>query len=1745
MSVYNAPSNSISSPPQSRQDASQRDGYQCGSQQRRRVFVHERVREFELRAVDQGNKRRYQAEEGRSFVPSHRHATQETSARLPITQQCPPSRIQPQGHYHQCASMGPRVVRHDSSIHRVSQPQDTIQARTHSHAHPSQRPGKPGHSTQSNDSAKQSRQLCPTTSINHHSLRHCATSSNCHTNGPSQGHPISAGGGTHVRLESSSTSLTANHERQDQVGRPAPFQNRHRPLGLIQRKTLHARSDSLLPVSALRSHNKDLPSRNVHLRYLQRATPHNNLPGEAQDGSSHATMQQLQREAFHSFQSLPSQEAACPGTSSKTKQHQADPSGSQTSQATQSRFSPFNGRLPGSSTSTSPQQADHKATSRGPRTTNVPGTVSPARLRRRSREVHGTQAERTSCKTRAHTESRAYPSDPGHANQPQDHDGNQQNKPLQHSQSVSNYTRRNRNRRDMQQTVGTALCSTRSAEAIVNGPSESNKKHCSEDALVNAGTTRGDHSGNVSAASQPVRNRQVQLVGDPSESSDSDGDGDQTAFLKSTIKIVHWNAQGANTKRGRIKSTILHEKIDIMLIQDTRLEKRSDGRPPIKIPGYHTFYKAKSLNCHGLLTIVRSNLAADEIDIERPGEHSEILTVKIWINKDPLLIHNIYRIKGNINLVKLLTGPTPAFIGTDINAKHVLWHTHSNADGRRIVKQLEELDNYVILNENQHATTKYDTAIDITVLHSSLAAHSQWEVMSSLASDHFPICTTIATKKLAQPQRQQRWMLHRADWPAFQRKVELLLTQTNITGDINQMAHTMTDILVRAANDHIPKTTSKSKVRMYWCYDPSVQAAKRLLNRAIKRFRARKDDNNKQAMHEAGETYETACNLAKNTYWNKWITEVNDCITPKQLWRKIKRSTGTDQLAPKHPYPQQESNRILSGFVERSASTQLPVGPPPCDVEKLEAALRQQSRADRPIHASEISAVLKKAKQGAPGEDCISYEIMKHVPQPYLSSLAQLYTKSLMSGTLPDCWKKATIVPIPKKDKGSYRPISLLPIQSKIMEKIMLQRIRWIADPPHTRAMGFKPASGTRDAVATLVHDLSQCQTTNLRCKSRKAAAVFLDLKQAFELANKNVIISELIDAGVSGSVLAWCQDFLTGRSAALSFQGSKSDTMNFENGTPQGSTLSPCFFNYAMNTFLKLKFPAGVKVITYADDIVLYCHNYQKPMEQLQAALDMMSDAARNSGFLFAPAKSKAMWFFGKNPNNNLQVGNLPVDWVSDFHYLGVVIDKHIRFHRHAQYIVDRTNAAANALKVLSSLSGVNCFVLRRIFNATVRAILDYGSEIHNLMSRTQLNSMQRAQNSALRNCLGVHKWTPIDNIHSELDILPVTSRTEISHAKFVDKVLKNIHHPLHIYLDAAVDSPYTGKRHLNSWVAKSAATYKKLTSQAPVHHREDTPPAAPWHRPPITCNTNIEIPTKDSVSDTQLKTLAENSIVPNGRPVFYTDGSVQNTAAGAGVVHGDSAISLRLNDRASILQAELAAINIALEFAKECNMSTALIITDSKSAVSAIDTTTPKDNTALIRNIHTTASHLTTTPEILWVPAHVGVQGNERADVAAKAALNRPSADIRIHTSQRQVHTYIKKTATDIYYTNTHHQPSRSVARNQEITLSTANQKQLWKLPRNIQKDIFKLRTFSKTYKQITEGHDQCHYCDYDFSVYTDHFLTECPANKTFRDKLLTDNMHHITCTSAKVRAILHDQAQHNHKTLTQLLTKFPISQ
>ena len=173
--------------------------------------------------------------------------------------------------------------------------------------------------------------------------------------------------------------------------------------------------------------------------------------------------------------------------------------------------------------------------------------------------------------------------------------------------------------------------------------------------------------------------------------------------------------------------------------------------------------------------------------------------------------------------------------------------------------------------------------------------------------------------------------------------------------------------------------------------------------------------------------------------------------------------------------------------------------------------------------------------------------------------------------------------------------------------------------------------------------------------------------------------------------------DCLTNRKAILAYQGSNSSSMEFENGTAQSSGLSPTFFNYAMNPFMNLKLPNGVKM-RHSN---LLRHQQQtvqtNPVSFNRHGEDMVET-------VWIPLRPrKAMWFSSRIISDpQLILNDLPIQWVNSFTYLGVVIDKGLRFHKHAQNLVDRATNAVNAIRVLASLSGVNLSILRRIFNAT-----------------------------------------------------------------------------------------------------------------------------------------------------------------------------------------------------------------------------------------------------------------------------------------------------------------------------------------------------------------------------------------------------------------------------------------------------------
>ena len=292
--------------------------------------------------------------------------------------------------------------------------------------------------------------------------------------------------------------------------------------------------------------------------------------------------------------------------------------------------------------------------------------------------------------------------------------------------------------------------------------------------------------------------------------------------------------------------------------------------------------------------------------------------------------------------------------------------------------------------------------------------------------------------------------------------------------------------------------------------------------------------------------------------------------------------------------------------------------------------------------------------------------------------------------------------------------------------------------------------------------------------------------------------------------------------------------------------------------------------ILTYADDIFLYCDNSLRQFKQIRSALTAMKKTAVSSGFHFASQKTKAMWFSSRvNPEPQLMHNDLPIQWVNSFTYLGVVIDKGLRSHKHAQYLIYRVTIAVNVIRVLASLSGVNLNILRRFFNGTVRPILEYGSEVFCLMSASSIKSLQTAQNTALKKCLGVDNWTATDNVHRELNVLPVANRSELAQAKLAHDIIQNNKHTLQQYIDSELH-PTQRRRH-RLWGPRFAGALRKLCTPpatttpdvvAPhialtLHTTPRAKPPAPWTSIPVTVVLNNHLPSKHTTEAELLKTL------------------------------------------------------------------------------------------------------------------------------------------------------------------------------------------------------------------------------------------------------------------------------------------------
>ena len=266
----------------------------------------------------------------------------------------------------------------------------------------------------------------------------------------------------------------------------------------------------------------------------------------------------------------------------------------------------------------------------------------------------------------------------------------------------------------------------------------------------------------------------------------------------------------------------------------------------------------------------------------------------------------------------------------------------------------------------------------------------------------------------------------------------------------------------------------------------------------------------------------------------------------------------------------------------------------------------------RMVTTHEVEKIIKKLKnKKSSGIDEMSNLFVKKIYEEILEPLTYLINNSLYTGKFPSNYKIALVKPLYKNKKlteiSNYRPISLLPVLSKILERVVhTQTIIYLENNKllYEGQYGFRKNRSTTDAVADLVGNIIE----NFN-KGFISIVVLLNMSKAFDCLDPSLFAKIIETYGVKGMEKNWFSDYLSNRHMIVKYEDAVSIKTSVQIGAPQGSILGPlCYIWKTNNAFKSLKY---CQMIAYADDtsILISGSNISCLLRKLESNLKLLSD--------------------------------------------------------------------------------------------------------------------------------------------------------------------------------------------------------------------------------------------------------------------------------------------------------------------------------------------------------------------------------------------------------------------------------------------------------------------------------------------------------------------------------------------------------
>lgn len=833
-------------------------------------------------------------------------------------------------------------------------------------------------------------------------------------------------------------------------------------------------------------------------------------------------------------------------------------------------------------------------------------------------------------------------------------------------------------------------------------------------------------------------------------------------FAKNII-VAHLNINGLRNKFDEIKYIMRCGFLDILALSETKLDS-ADNSNCYQLEGFSMIRKDKHKNSGGLLMYISNRIPHREITLEKqvPTNYIEVMPVELIIDKsDKWFLGLIYKnpLTHKLDFESFLSDLSNQCLNAYDNNMLIGDMNFNMLSKPCLLKELCDIYGYENLIESPTCLKANNpTLIDVLLVTDKRRFFKGFSYDIGVSDFH---CLIGAALRKHIPCAKSKIVQYRNLKDINYNNVRLdlfdicLVENINNTPDANAAFSNFHNALMSTLNNHAPLKTKTVKPADFPLMNPELHNAIFLRNKFRNKFYKYRTAAY-YALYKEKRNAVTA--IKRSLIRSYFLKRCNGGSRNKDFWKTIrpffsKKSNSSSDITLR------EGNDIITDeeklcniFNDFFVSIGSEIGEvenndrPLADVLETyknhssitminTLGLELCSFKLTPINIVDTKkAIAKLNPRKASGFDGIPPAFIKTLKNDLAESITLLINKCISQNVFPDSLKKSNISPVFKKknplNKDNYRSINLLPILSKLFERLVNDQIYGYMNQIFHRLMsGFRKKHGCKDIMTKMTEDWRKA----LDYKNT-IGVIAIDLSKAFDCMPHGLLLAKMYQYGIDLPTCELIKSYLCNRQQRVKLGSKKSPWVSSIKGVPQGSILGPLLFNIFINDLLLLDMESIV--YNYADDNTIVCIDKDISVVKTKIQLDAKKAIVwfKENHMKANPEKFQVM-FIGKDANiqdDFISLGEAKIYASNSITILGLELDTNLNFNKCVETICSKVSKQINALvRIRNDLDHDS---RKAIYNSYVASNINYCCTVWMFTGRTNLSKLNKLNERALR---------------------------------------------------------------------------------------------------------------------------------------------------------------------------------------------------------------------------------------------------------------------------------------------------------------------------------------------------------------------------------------------------------------------------